>query len=99
QNQFECIPGKLFEYVQMSSWVLALTDAGTAVDLVLEDSSADVVRPDDTDRIAHVIAQRYTEFRRGARPSPVNADGRFDREREAERLFNALDGIAATASR
>jgi hypothetical protein len=90
QNQVECIPGKVFEYVQMSSWLLAITPSGTATDELLRDTTADVADPEDIEGIAAIIAQRYREFSLGVRPARVNADGRFDRRREAERLFDAM---------
>jgi hypothetical protein len=96
QNQVECIPGKVFEYVQMSSWLLAITEPGTAVDLLLRDTTADVVRPADVAAIGEFIARRYREFHRGIRPSPVNADGKFDRVRESDRLFDALEQVSRT---
>jgi hypothetical protein len=95
QNQEECIPGKLFEYVQLSSWILALSAPGTAVDLVLRNTDADVVAPNDTESIAAIIAQRYRTFQSGGRPTPVNASGRFDRDAQAQLFFNALSSLVA----
>ncbi|MCC6927891.1 MAG: hypothetical protein IT359_02760 [Gemmatimonadaceae bacterium] len=91
QFQEECIPGKVFEYVQLSSWVLALTDPGTAIDLTLRDTEADVVPPSDADEVGRRIAARFRAFEGGVRPSPVNVDGRFDREAQARILFDAID--------
>ena len=93
QNQVECIPGKVFEYVQMSSWLLAISEPRTAVDLLLRDTAADLVEPSDVAAIGALVAQRYREFTRGVRPPAVNADGRFDRSREADRLFDAFEAL------
>lgn len=91
QLQWECIPGKVFEYVQLASWVLALTDRGTAIDLLLQGTAADVIAPDDADEIGRRIATRFRAFANGERPTSVNADGRFNRETQARILFDALE--------
>jgi hypothetical protein len=93
QNQAECIPGKVFEYVQMSSWLLAMAEEGSASNLLLRSTAADVVDPDDVEEIASVIVRRFLEFQAGIRPGPVNADGRFDRERQAANLFEAIEQL------
>jgi hypothetical protein len=46
--------------------------------------------------IADAIASHYLSFRAGERAAPVNADGSFDRSRQATLLFDALERIAAT---
>ena len=97
QNQVECIPGKVFEYVQMSSWVLAITEPATATEMLLRGSTAGIISPDNVGEIGRFISCRYEEFRRGVRPLPVNQDGRLDRSREADRLFDALDRVAVRA--
>ena len=97
QNQVECIPGKVFEYVQMSSWILAITEPATATEMLLRGSTAGVIAPDNVEEIGRFISRRYEEFRRGVRPLPVNQDGHLDRSREADRLFDALDRVAVRA--
>jgi hypothetical protein len=87
------IPGKVFEYVQAHVWVLSLAERGSATDLMLRDSGADIVAPDNDDGVARVVAARYREFRAGVRPKPINADGRFDRSRQADKLFDAIDRV------
>ncbi|MFN8573997.1 MAG: glycosyltransferase [Gemmatimonadaceae bacterium] len=91
QKYQHSIPGKVFEYVQAESWVLSLAEGGSATDLLLRQSGADCVAPDDDEGIGQVIARRFREFQGGTRPVPLNADGRFDRERQAARLFAAVD--------
>ena len=39
------------------------------------------------------IRERYLEYRRGVRPSPVNADGRLSRRAQAAALFDALEQV------
>ena len=96
QNQWECVPGKVFEYVQKSSWVLAISTSGTAVESLLRGTNTDLVDPADTAQIARSIVQRYREFAAGVRPQPVNADGRFDRSIQSAKMFDALDQLVAT---
>ncbi len=91
QKYQHSIPGKVFEYVQAATWVLSLAEGGSATDLLLRESGADCVAPDDEEGIGRVVAKRYREFKAGKRPVPLNADGRFDRERQAARLFAAVD--------
>lgn len=98
QNQVECVPGKVFEYVQMPSWLLAISEEGTATEMLLRDTTAAVIAPDDVPEIGRYITRRYEEFRRGVRPAPVNSDGRLDRSRQADRLFDALDNLVSRAS-
>ena len=93
QEFVHSIPGKVFEYVQLAAWPLVLTERGTATDALLRDTGADVVLPDDIDGIARAIEQRYLAFRAGVRPVPINADGRFNRDRQAAKLLDAIDRI------
>lgn len=94
QQHLHSIPGKVFEYVQLAAWPLVLADRGTATELLLRDSGADVLSPDDVEGLAGAIEQRYLAFRRGERPAPLNADGRFDRARQTRILLDALDTLA-----
>lgn len=91
QSASQCIPSKVFEYVQFSAWLLALEPAGTATEMLLRDSGADIVPPDDEPAIAAVIRRRYEQYARGARPSPIGSDGRFHRSHQANRLLDELD--------
>ena len=94
QQHVHSIPGKLFEYVQLAAWPLVIADRGSATELLLRDSGADVVSPDDVDGVADAIEQRFLAFRRGERPVPLNADGRFNRDRQTAKLLDALDLLA-----
>jgi len=95
QDQAECVPAKIFEYVQAPSWLLCITEEGSAVESLLRETDADLVAPGDYTGMARAIVRRYTEFANGKRPAPINEDGRFDRVRQAARLYEALDRIAA----
>jgi hypothetical protein len=70
-----------------------LTSPDTATDVLLRGSSADVVDPEDVDGIARIVVNHYKQFRQGTRPPAVNADGRFDRARQATILFDALEQL------
>jgi hypothetical protein len=94
QQHVHSIPGKVFEYVQLQAWLLVLSETGTATELVLRHSGADVVAPDDVDGLRRVIVRRYRDRQAGARPVPINSNGRFDRGRQAALLLDALDRIA-----
>lgn len=88
------LPAKLFEYTRFDAWILALAEPGSATDLLLRGTGADVVAPDDVEGLTRVISQRYRQFRAGVRPQAINADGRFDRRAQAELLFDAFDTVA-----
>jgi glycosyltransferase involved in cell wall biosynthesis len=93
QIHIHSIPAKLFEYVQRAVWVLVLSEPATAVAELLEGTAADVVPPSDANAIAAVLGRHYDEFRAGLKPSPLNADGRFSRERQADLLFRELERV------
>ena len=94
QQHLHSIPGKVFEYVQLAAWPLVIADAGTATELLLRDTGADVLAPHDVEGVAGAIERRYLAFRAGERPTPINADGRFDRARQTSLLLDALDTLA-----
>jgi hypothetical protein len=93
QDSDMAIPAKLFEYVRFDAWLLVLAHPESATGCLLLGSTADVVRPDDEARIAAVIRCRYEEYRRGVRPGPAGADGRFGRRAQAQPLLDALDRL------
>jgi hypothetical protein len=92
------IPAKLFEYVQLAVWVLVLTEPGTAVAELLQDTAADVVTPRDVSAIANVIGRHFDEMRQGVKPVPLNADGRFSRERQTEHFFRELERVIRSSA-
>jgi hypothetical protein len=93
QIHIHSIPAKLFEYVQRPVWVLVLSEPGTAVAELLEGTAADVVPPADVEAIATILGRHFDEFRAGVKPVPLNADGRFARERQADLLFQELERV------
>ena len=94
QHHHLAIPAKVFEYVQMPSWLMVLAESGSATELLLRDSTADVLDPRDVDGIAERLRCRFLQHARGERPSPVNASGRFDRDRQSQILLDALAPFA-----
>jgi hypothetical protein len=93
QIHIHSVPAKVFEYVQRPVWMLVLSEPATAIVEVLRDTAADIVSPDDVEAIAGVITRRLHELQAGGKPAVLNADGRFSRERQAQRFFDALDRI------
>ena len=93
------LPAKLFEYTRFDAWLLALAEPGSATASLLRGTGADVVSPDDEERIVEVLRTRYEEFRAGRRPVALNHSGRFDRATQSGRMYALLEDIAETASR
>jgi glycosyltransferase involved in cell wall biosynthesis len=85
------IPAKTFECVRFEAWLLALSTAGSATSLLLQDTSADVVPPDDVDAIADAITRRYQEHLAGVTPPRLGDDPRFSRRGQATLLFDAIE--------
>ena len=90
QDTVTAVPGKIFEYVRVPAWLLALAEDDSATAQLLSGSAADICPSRDVDAIARVIRTHYTEFVSGIRPTPIGADGRFDREHQAARLFERV---------
>jgi hypothetical protein len=85
------VPAKTFECVRFPAWVLALSVQGSATDLLLRGTEADVVGPGNTSGIAAVIKKRYCQYAAGVRPEPVGRDPRFSRRYQANILFDAVE--------
>lgn len=90
QDSTMAIPAKIFEYLQFNAWLLILTDLNSATARLLRNTDADVVDPEDVGSLVHAIETRYQQFVAGERPRAINADGRFSRHVQAERLLNAI---------
>jgi len=98
QDSHMAIPGKIFEYLRCDAWVLALTRDGSATSLLLRDTPACVVAPNDAAAIASVIHDRVLAHRRGVRPCGLGDDPRFSRRAQAERLLAAIAAVTRRAS-
>jgi glycosyltransferase involved in cell wall biosynthesis len=95
QDSHLAIPSKIFEYMRFEAWLLALADAGSATEAVLQGSGADVAAPGDVDRITALLRARYLQYRAGETPRPLALDGRWSRAAQAQRLFDAIDRVLA----
>lgn len=84
------IPAKIFEYVSFPLWVLALVGTDSATADLLAGSDALVFDIDDEDKTADAIERCYLLFRDGRMPRPAGYDGRYSRERQADRLIVEL---------
>jgi glycosyltransferase involved in cell wall biosynthesis len=84
------IPGKTFECVRFDAWLLALAERGSAVDLLLRGTEADVIPPDDIDGLAAVLRKRIEAHARGERPVRIARDDRFSRRHQARILLDTI---------
>ncbi|MGI8548471.1 MAG: hypothetical protein ACR2M1_14275 [Gemmatimonadaceae bacterium] len=90
-SSMAAVPAKTFECARFPAWLLALSVPGSATELLLQGTGADVISPSDVDGIAAVIRNRYAQHRDGVTPAPVGADTRFSRRFQANVLFDALE--------
>lgn len=91
QDTDMAIPAKLFEYVRFDAWLLALAERGSATEVVLRDTAADVVSSTDIDAIAATLRRRYEEHAAGVRPRAIAATERLSRRVQAGILLDALE--------
>lgn len=84
------VPAKVFEYVSFPLWVLALVGTDSATADLLAGSDALVFNIDDENQTAEAIERCYLQFRAGQMPRPAGYDGRFSREKQADRLIAEL---------
>jgi hypothetical protein len=90
QDVQNAIPSKIFEYMPYHAWLLVFARSGSAPDLLLRDSAADVVDPDDFDRIVSILRRRVLDHRQGVTPVSLSRDGRFSRREQARTLLDAI---------
>src|SRR5437762_11323550 len=63
-------------------------------ELLLRDSEADVVAPDDVEGMANALLSRFRQYRSGARPAPLSVNMSFASRRvQAGLLFDAIDEV------
>lgn len=98
QDSQLAIPSKIFEYMRYAAWILALEPKESATELLLRDTEADVVAPDDVEGIADVLRRRYRAFAAGERAKPIARDPRLGRAAQADRLFSEIERIAGPPS-
>jgi len=86
------VPAKIYEYLNFPAWLLIFGEPGSAPDLLLRGvPGANVLPLGDEAAAAAAIRERYLQYRRGERPRPVNAGGRFSRRNQAMRLLDAIE--------
>ena len=91
QDSEMAIPSKVFEYMQYDAWLLAMAEPESATGMLLQGlSDADVVSPEDPERLAAVIRSRYLTFREGGRATRLSRMPRFTRRHQAALLCDAL---------
>ena len=93
QDSHMAIPSKIFEYMRFNAWLLALAEPGSATEVMLRGSGADVVGPHDTEAIAAILRERYRQFAAGMRPVPLAKDARLSRATQARILLDAIEQI------
>ncbi len=92
-----CIPSKLYEYAQFSSWILAIEPRESATRDLLDPLGADVVS-DDPEAIADVLRLRWKQFVAGERAAPLANQRDFSFGSLARNLYDQLDAVAAERS-
>jgi len=93
QDSHLAIPSKIFEYMRYDAWLLALAERDSATELLLRETTADVVSPDDVEALTEVLRSRYADHLAGRYPEPIAREARFGRRAQAEYLFDALEKI------
>lgn len=88
-----CIPSKIYEYLHMPAWILAMENAGSATAKLLEETSAYVVPPSDVEAISRILISRIGEYRQGIRPQASVSGDRFLISRQAEIFFREISGL------
>ena len=93
QDSRMAIPSKIFEYMEFPAWLLALAERGSATELLLGSTDADVVVPGDTESLVAVLRRRYLQHLDQGPPVPLARHPRFSRRHQAALLFDALERI------
>jgi hypothetical protein len=91
QDWTHSIPSKLFDYMQFPGGILALCRDGDATAQLLEGTAAAVIHPDNADGIATFFSNQFRAWVAGTVSAPINADGRFDRSRQLDRLLEVFN--------
>ena len=94
QDSDMAIPAKIFDYMQFDAWILAIAQRGSATDILLRDSGANIVAPDDLEGMTEALTSRFRQHRNGARPVRLSASMPFTSRRvQAALLFDAIDKV------
>ena len=80
--------------MQFDAWILAIAQRGSATEILLRDSEANVVAPDDLEGMTEALVSRFRQHRNGARPVRLSASMSFaGRRKQAALLFDAIDKV------
>lgn len=90
-----CIPSKVYEYLHMPAWILAMENHDSATAELLAATSAHVVSPDDVAAITDVLVSRIQDYRKGMRPSATVSGDEFTAARQAELFFREVSTMLA----
>ena len=93
QKSHLAIPSKIYEYMRFDAWILVLAERDSATELLLRDTSAEVIDPDDIEGLTSALRRCYIEFSSGRRPQPVAANKRFSRRAQGDHLFDSLERV------
>lgn len=93
------IPSKVFDYMRYHAWLLIMARRGSAPELLLRETTADLVEPDDLEGLLTILRARYRQHAAGRRP-PRLADmvPHCSRAAQAQLLFDALEPHLRQAS-
>ncbi len=90
-HMFTEVPAKLFEYADYPAMFIVEAPAESAVGLLVKDTPARLMPPGDVDGIHRALEDALATHRAGGTFTPTNADGRFSRSTQLDRLMQALD--------
>jgi glycosyltransferase involved in cell wall biosynthesis len=91
QDSLLAVPAKLYEYMSLPAWIVAIASPGSAVAATLAGTAAEVVAPGDIDGMAAAIRRCMERKGRDGRPQPMAASvPHLSRERQAAKLAAAL---------
>lgn len=93
QDSDLAVPSKIFEYMRYPAWILALADSESATAKIFHGTDAHVVHPSDVDQLTEVLLTRFSNFRSGISPKPLNQCRWLSREFQAGRLYDELERI------
>ena len=97
QDSHLAIPSKIFEYMKFRAWLLVLAETGSASELLLRNTAADVVLPQDVNGMTAAFRRRYEQFAGGVFPSPLATNEQFSRTFQADRLFLEIEKIVGSS--
>ena len=89
------VPGKLYEYLDAGTPVLAMLDAGDEAAALVRRAGGEVVPPGERAPMTDAIERRYLAWKDGERARPARPAwlDEHTRERLAARLAGLLDGL------